>query len=86
MRNSLGEVRNPRLTVGRVEIDGETARAEIRTSAEGQEPSRDTLGLVKLADGWKVSSLSEAREPQASATPNPTVTTSPPPKPTPPGR
>lgn len=69
MRNSLGEVSNPRMTVGTVEIKGKTARVEIRTSADGQEPSRDTLELVKSESGWKVSSLGAA--PSASATPAP---------------
>jgi hypothetical protein len=57
MRNSLSEVRDPRLTVGAVEVKGNTASAEVRTSAAGQEPSRDTLTLVKTKQGWRVSDL-----------------------------
>ena len=60
MRNSLGEVENPRMTVGKVTITGSKARAEVRTSADNQQPSRDTLEMIKLETGWRVSSLSAA--------------------------
>lgn len=58
LRQGLGEVRNPQLRVGKVEVDGNAATAQVRTSAAGQAPSRDTIGLVKVAEGWRVSSLS----------------------------
>lgn len=67
MRNSLGEVENPRLTVGNVQVDDGKARAEVRTSADNQEPSRDTLEMVRLKGGWRVSSLSAA--PQETESP-----------------
>ncbi len=57
MRQGLEEVRDPRLTIGRVEVDGERASADVRTTAAGQEPSRDTLELVLVDDTWKISSL-----------------------------
>ena len=70
MRNSLGEVENPRRTVGDIKIDGSRASAEVRTSADNQRPSRDTLEMVKLEKGWRVSSLSaapaETSSPEAS--------------------
>jgi hypothetical protein len=71
MRNSLGDVDNPRLVVGRVEVKGSRASAEVRTSAEGQEPSRDTVRLVKEKGAWRVSSLAEASGPEP--TPEPTT-------------
>ena len=46
-----------RLTIGNVRIDGDNATAEIRTSASGEEPSKDTLKLVKVNGTWKISSL-----------------------------
>jgi hypothetical protein len=57
LRRSLGRVRNPRMTVGRVTVRGTTASAQIRTSAEGQQPSSDTIRLVKVKGGWRVSAL-----------------------------
>jgi hypothetical protein len=71
MRNSLGDVEGPRLVVGRVEVRGTRASAEVRTSAEGQQPSRDTVRLVKEKDGWRVSSLADPSGPEP--TPEPTT-------------
>lgn len=72
MRKSLDEVKSPRLTVGRVEVKAKEASAEVRTSAEGQAPSRDTVRLVKDEDGtWRVSSLADPEGPQTAPEPTP---------------
>ena len=71
LRNSLGAVENPRLTVGQIDVTGSKARAEVRSSADNQRPSRDTLELVKLESGWKVSSLSAAPDPAPASSPSP---------------
>jgi hypothetical protein len=57
MRRGLEEVRDPHLTIGRVQIDGDRATAEIRTSAQGEAPSKDTLRLVNINGTWKIASL-----------------------------
>ena len=57
LKQGLDAVRDPRLTIGEVTIKGDNATAEIRTSAAGEEPSKDTLELVKLNGTWKISSL-----------------------------
>jgi hypothetical protein len=59
MQQSFGEVTDPRLTIGKVTVaKGEkSAKAEVRTSATGQAPSQDTVELVPVKDGWRVSSL-----------------------------
>ena len=57
LRRGLGEVEDPRLTIGRIEIDDDKASAEVRTTAAGEEPSQDTLELVNLDGAWKISSL-----------------------------
>jgi hypothetical protein len=57
LRQGLGEVEEPRLTIGRIDVREDEATAEIRTSAAGEEPSRDTLRLVNLDGTWKISSL-----------------------------
>jgi hypothetical protein len=57
LRQGLEDVREPRLTIGRVEVREDRASAEVRTAAAGQEPSRDTLELVNVDGAWKISSL-----------------------------
>ena len=57
LRQGLGRVREPRLTIGRIQVKDDTASAEVRTAAAGEEPSKDTLELVNLDGEWKISSL-----------------------------
>ena len=59
MQRSFEDVENPRLTIGKITIakDEKSAKAEVRSSASGQAPSQDTLELVPVDDGWRVSSL-----------------------------
>jgi hypothetical protein len=57
LERGLRDVREPRLTIGRVRVEGDRASAVIRTAATGQEPSEDTLRLVKVDGTWKISSL-----------------------------
>ena len=59
MQQSFAKVENPRLTIGKVTVAGDekSAKAEVRTSATGQAPSQDTVELVPVKDGWRVSSL-----------------------------
>ena len=57
LREGLGDVRDPRLTIGRIEVDGDRASAEVRTAAAGQAPSRDVLRLVRAEGGWRIASL-----------------------------
>ena len=60
MQRSIEDVENPRLTIGRITVadDEKSAKAEVRSSATGQTPSRDTVELVPVEDdGWRVSSL-----------------------------
>jgi hypothetical protein len=57
LRRGLGDVREPRLTIGRIVIRDDEASAEVRTAAAGEEPSQDTLRLVNVDGVWKISSL-----------------------------
>jgi hypothetical protein len=70
MRTSLGSVKDPQLTVGKVTVAGKTASAEIKTAATGQPPSTDVIHLDKLGARWRVSALGAS--PTATATPTPT--------------
>ena len=58
LRQGLGEVRSPELTIGRIEVKGDDATAEVRTSAAGELPSRDVLELVRVGESWRIASLS----------------------------
>jgi len=51
------DVREPQLSVGAVTIKDDTATAQVRSSAEGQEPSEDTVDLVRVGDAWRIQSL-----------------------------
>jgi Putative lumazine-binding len=57
LKRGLEKVREPRLTIGRVHIEGDHASAEVRTTAAGEKPSKDTLRLVNVNGTWKISSL-----------------------------
>jgi predicted small lipoprotein YifL len=57
LARGLGDVKDPRLTIGSVRVNGDRASAEIRTAAAGQEPSRDTLRLVNVDGTWRIASL-----------------------------
>ena len=57
LQQALGDVREPRLTIGQITIDGDRARAEVRTSAAGQRPSQDVVELVRVEDDWRISAL-----------------------------
>ncbi len=59
LQQGLGEVRQPRLLVGAVTVKGKTATAEVRTSAEGQAPSSDTIELEHTDKGWRIASLAK---------------------------
>jgi hypothetical protein len=69
LQTSLGRVKDPRLTVGAVTVDGPRATAQVRTSAAGQQPSSDTVRLDRIKGAWKVSDLSDSSA--AAATPAP---------------
>jgi hypothetical protein len=60
LRKGLGAVEEPRLTIGRIAVDGDRATAEVRTSATGQEPSRDTLRLERVDGSWRIASLGDS--------------------------
>ena len=62
LQQGLGDVKQPRLIVGDVEVKGKTATAQVRTSAEGQPPSSDTIELEHTDKGWQISSLATPAE------------------------
>jgi Putative lumazine-binding len=57
LSKGLGEVEEPRVTIGQITVNGDSATADIRTSAKGEEPSRDTLKLSRVGGQWRIASL-----------------------------
>src|SRR4051794_12522994 len=45
LKQGLGDVQAPALTIGNVAVDGDAATAEVNSTAQGQPPSSDTLKL-----------------------------------------
>ena len=65
LRTGLEDRQNPQLQVLGVDVTGDTAAARVRSTAVGEVPSVDTIGLVKEDGNWKVASLSDATSEQA---------------------
>jgi hypothetical protein len=57
LKQGLGEVEAPKLTIGQIEVKGDAATADVRSTAAGEAPSRDTLKLVRVNDAWYIASL-----------------------------
>ena len=57
LKQGLGEVSAPKLTIGQIGVNGDNATADVRSTAAGEEPSRDTLELVRVNDSWYIASL-----------------------------
>ncbi len=50
-------MKDPKVTIGQVTVSGDSATADVATSAAGEEPSRDTLKLTKIGGRWRIASL-----------------------------
>jgi putative lumazine-binding protein len=57
LSKGLGDVEDPKVTIGQITVNGNSATADIRTSAAGEQPSRDTLKLTKVGGRWRIASL-----------------------------
>jgi hypothetical protein len=57
LRQGLGDVREPALTIGRITVKGDTATADVQSSAAGEPPSHDTLKFVRVGGEWRIASL-----------------------------
>jgi hypothetical protein len=67
LQQGLGDVKQPRLIVGAVKVNGRTATAQVKSSAEGEPPSSDTIQLERTDKGWRIASL--AKPARAAPTP-----------------
>lgn len=68
-KRGLQDVKNPKVEVGDVKINKSKALVDVRSTADGQPASQDTLELTLQGGDWKISSLAKAQPqpPQTSA-------------------
>ena len=57
LKQGLGDVQAPTLTIGQITVTGDSATADVLSSAQGEKPSRDTLQLVRVGESWRIASL-----------------------------
>jgi hypothetical protein len=57
LKQGLGEVQAPQLTIGAITVEGDRATAAVQSTAAGQAPSRDTLELVRVNESWRIARL-----------------------------
>jgi len=57
LSKGLGDVKDPKVTIGQITVSGNSATADVQTSAAGEQPSRDTLKLSKAGGRWRIASL-----------------------------
>jgi hypothetical protein len=69
LRQGLGDVRAPKVEVRSVVVNRDKALVQVRSSAAGQQPSQDTLEVVRQDGRWRISSLARAQPAQPPAAP-----------------
>ncbi len=57
LRTGFEDVREPRIEVKSVKVDGDNATAQVRSTAANQEPSEDVVKLVRVEGKWRIASL-----------------------------
>lgn len=57
LKQGLGDVKEPKLTIGRVEVTAQKATARVTTMAAGQKTSTDTLALQLVSGEWRIAAL-----------------------------
>jgi hypothetical protein len=63
LQQGLRDVKQPRLIIGAVTVKGKKATADVRSTAEGEAPSKDTIELERTDKGWRIASLATPSEP-----------------------
>ncbi len=60
LKQGLGDVRDPKLTLGDITVKGDRATAQVTTQAAGQKSSTDTLDLRRVSGEWRIAALGAA--------------------------
>ena len=68
LKTGFGGVKDPKIAVKTVAVNGDKALVSVHSTAANQPPSDDTIALVKEKGKWRISSLAQP-EPQAPSQP-----------------
>jgi hypothetical protein len=68
LKTGFAGVKDPKLTIRSVAVNGARALANVHSTASNQPPSDDTLSLTKEKGKWRISSLARP-QPQAPRKP-----------------
>ena len=59
LKTGFDSVKNPKLSVKTVAVNGDKALVSVHSTADNQKPSDDTIALVKEKGKWKISELAQ---------------------------
>jgi hypothetical protein len=59
LKTGFGAVKDPKIAVKTVAVNGDKALVSVHSTAANQTPSDDTLALVKEHGKWKISELAQ---------------------------
>lgn len=57
LRRTAARVRRPRIAIERIDVEGDSAVAEVKTKARGQAEASDTIRLVRERGRFRIASL-----------------------------
>lgn len=60
LRPELSATEKPALSIRSIKVDGDSAHAQVHTTAANQPPADVTLALVRVRGAWRVASTTEA--------------------------
>lgn len=63
VRPTVSTTRNPKLTIRRVTVDGDRAKVEVHTTADGEKAVDQTLALIKTRGSWRITPLAAGPQP-----------------------
>ncbi|MBA2506711.1 MAG: DUF3828 domain-containing protein [Thermoleophilaceae bacterium] len=62
LRRTAAGVRDPRIAIRKIDIEGNKATVAVTTRARGQAPAEDTVVLVREEGQWRISQLSAPKK------------------------
>jgi hypothetical protein len=77
LQRGLGDVRDPKIEIGEIAVQGTRALVAVTSRAAGQRPSEDAIELVREGGEWKIASLAQPEEEAGTATTTTPATTTP---------
>jgi hypothetical protein len=68
LKTGFGSVKDPKIAVKTVAVNGDKALVSVHSTAANEKPSDDTIALVKEKGKWRISSLAQP-QPQPPSQP-----------------